>query len=589
MANILIIDDDKLIRAILSERMTEMGHSAAVAEFLREGTELAARHDFDLVFLDVRLPDGNGLDAIGGIMGGPGAPEVIIITAVGDADGASMAVRSGAWDYLQKPFSAKEIMLQVTRVLEYRRRKEAGNQPVALKRERIVGRGPELTACLDRIAQSAATDANVLITGETGTGKELFARALHENSRRADRGFVVVDCTVLPENLVESTLFGHVKGAFTGAGEAAPGLIAQADGGTLFLDEVGDLPLPVQKSFLRVLQERKYRPVGGSREKQSNFRLVSATNRDLEKMVDRGDFRRDLLYRLKTFGIELPPLRRRAGDIRELVLHHVHALGERHGLTNRGVSPDAMLLLVDYHWPGNIRELISTLEQAILSDPACPILYPKHLPEAIRFRHLAAGPAHGGDSLNGEDSTEPERNGDFKTNLQPEFERSGEFNANTGPEFGRAVGPGSEIGFDSGAGTGRETMRDGYSGHEQPPFGVSGKGLEGSRVPGPENGYDRKSGWEAGRRDVGSGRAFTPLSKSEISSHDGDELPEKSCDFPQMKEYRNAVMERAEAHYLRHLLKAVEGDIRKAVIVSGLSRARLYALIKKYNLRSGKA
>jgi two-component system NtrC family response regulator len=257
-----------------------------------------------------------------------------------------------------------------------------------LKRPHIIGRSAELTVRLDLVARCANSDANVLITGETGTGKELFARTIHDNGLSPDSHFVVVDCAALPEQLVESVLFGHVKGAFTGADGERDGLVKHAHGGTLFLDEVGELPLAIQKKFLRVLQERRFNPVGGTREIKSDFRLICATNQDLDAMVADGLFRNDLLFRLRTFCIDLPPLRRCQEDIRDLVLHYIDHLCRHHGLENKGFVPEFMETLSAYDWPGNVRELINTLEKAILANRDEPTLFPMHLPRAVRLSYI---------------------------------------------------------------------------------------------------------------------------------------------------------------------------------------------------------
>ena len=249
----------------------------------------AGRHD--LVLLDVGLPDGNGLDAIERLRGVESAPQIIIITDENSRNGAELAIRSGAWDYIQKPGSIHDITLSIIRALEYREQRNAEARAPAsrvLKLDGIIGKCPRMRNCFDLVAQAAANDINVLISGETGTGKELFASAIHNNSPRAQKPFVVLDCSALPETLVESILFGHDKGAFTGAEKAREGLVKQADGGTLFLDEVGELPFSVQKAFLRVLQERRFRPIGSAVEIDSDFRLIAATNRDLQNMVHEG-------------------------------------------------------------------------------------------------------------------------------------------------------------------------------------------------------------------------------------------------------------------------------------------------------------
>ena len=294
MGTIAIIDDDSFFLVLLAEHCQQLGHATRTASSIEEGKALLAQQRVDLVFLDVSLPDGYGLEILPFIQSLSWAPEVIIITGMGDANGAELAIKNGAWDYLQKPLSRQELLLHIRRALEYHEKKQQRTPQVSLRRDEIVGKSKAISLCLDQVAHCAVVDTGVLITGETGTGKEVFARAIHNNSCRAKGPFVVVDCASLPENLVESILFGHVKGAFTGAVSDRKGLIEQADGGTLFLDEAGELPLETQKSFLRVLQERVFRPVGKDREQKSDFRLIAATNRDLMAMVEQGLFRSDL-------------------------------------------------------------------------------------------------------------------------------------------------------------------------------------------------------------------------------------------------------------------------------------------------------
>ena len=389
MSRILIIDDDDIMCSTLSRLVKRMDHTPVCANSCAEGLQVASSDDFDVVFLDVRLPDGNGLDLLPRIETVPSMPEVIIMTGFGDPNGAELAIKSGAWDYIEKSSSAKDIALSLERALQYRQEKTAvsENRKIsALKRERIIGKSSQLNACLDLVAQAAGSDVNVFITGETGTGKELFARAVHENSLRARGNFIVVDCTALPETLVESLLFGHEKGSFTGAEKAREGLIRQAHCGTLFLDEVGELPLTLQKSFLRVLQERRFRPLGSNREIESDFRLVAATNRDLDQMVKDGLFREDLLYRLRSYLIELPPLRERLEDIGILTRFHVDQFCERYGLAPKGFSPDFLEMLKAYSWPGNVREFVHTLERTLSSAHFDPTLFPKHLPTHVRVQ-----------------------------------------------------------------------------------------------------------------------------------------------------------------------------------------------------------
>ena len=387
MAKILIIDDDGMMCTTLSSLVERKGHEAACAMTLKDGIELAEQGDFDLVFLDVKMPDGNGLEALPRIDASPAAPEVIIMTGYGDPNGAELAIRSGAWDYIEKGFSIKEITLSVERALQYRQEKQEvarKQKTVPLKRERIIGNSPALNNCLELVAQAALSDAHVFITGETGTGKELFARAVHDNSSRSAAEFVVVDCTALPETLVESLLFGHVKGSFTGAERARDGLVRQAHGGTLFLDEVGELPMSLQKAFLRVLQEHRFRPLGSNREIESDFRLIAATNRDLDAMVEEGSFRSDLLFRLRSFIIDLPPLRERKEDIKALARYHIDQFCEQYGLPFKGFSGDFLETLLSYPWPGNVRELVNTLERTLATARLDQTLYPQHLPSHIR-------------------------------------------------------------------------------------------------------------------------------------------------------------------------------------------------------------
>jgi two-component system NtrC family response regulator len=349
---------------------------------------LAADHAFDVVFLDVRLPDGNGLEVLPKIDALPARPEVIIMTGYGDPNGAELAIKSGAWDYIEKSSSVKEITLSLERALQYRQQKTAVTKSRAvavLKRSQIIGNSPKLNACLDLVAQAAGSDVNVFLTGETGTGKELFARAVHENSQRARGNFIVVDCTALPETLVESLLFGHEKGTFTGAEKSRDGLVRQAHCGTLFLDEVGELPMSLQKAFLRVLQEHRFRPLGGSHEIESDFRLVAATNRNLEQMVERGQFREDLLFRLRSFVIELPPLRERPEDIQELARYYADRFCERYGIAPKGFSPEFIKTLLAYSWPGNVREFVHTMERVLAAARHEPTLFTKHLPTNIRI------------------------------------------------------------------------------------------------------------------------------------------------------------------------------------------------------------
>ena len=386
MATVLIIDDDKLIRNWIANVVTRLGHHPVSTDRLREGLRKVQSEPFDIVFIDVRLPDGSGLDMIPKIKAAPSYPEIIVITGLGDPDEAEIAIRTGAWDYIEKPASFDAIKLPLLRALEYRAERNPGKPSIALKRNGIIGDSQKLTSCLELLTQAVDSDANVLIVGETGTGKELFAKFVHFNSSRAKSSFVVVDCTALPETLVESVLFGHARGAFTGAETSEEGLIKQADGGTLFLDEIGELPLLIQKKFLRVIQEHCFRPVGGRREITSHFRLMAATNRNLEDMVREGRFREDLLFRLRTLVIESPPLREIPEDIKKLTVFYINDLCQRFRIVPKDASPEFWDVMTEYRWPGNVRELIQALEKALLSAKDEPLLFPKHLPTYIRIQ-----------------------------------------------------------------------------------------------------------------------------------------------------------------------------------------------------------
>ncbi|HLP57590.1 MAG TPA: sigma-54 dependent transcriptional regulator [Candidatus Deferrimicrobium sp.] len=482
MANILIIDDDEMICGWISKAVNRIGQNPTCVHTLGEGLKKAEHHQFDVIFLETRMPDGSGLDIMPKIKTFGYAPEIIIISGNGDPDEAERAIMGGAWDYIEKPALGESIEHHLTRVLEYRTRRGAGGTgkpALALNRKDIIGSSQRLDASFELLAQAAQSDVNVLITGETGTGKELFARAIHYNSHRANRNFVIVDCTALPETLIESVLFGHTRGSFTGAYTSQDGLIRQADRGTLFLDEVGEMPLTIQKSFLRVIQEHRFRPLGGNQEVTSDFRLVGATNRDLENMVRQGQFREDLLFRLRTLVIELPPLRECLDDIKELTLHFVSAYCERFGIGPKGFSHEFWDVMLKYKWPGNVRELIQSVEKALLSAKDEPILFPKHLPTHIRVQVA--------------------RNSVLKKSI--------------------------------------------------------------NREPMPAS--------------LKSGVPIIPTLPT---------LPAVGQKLPKFKDIRKAAVFEGEQRYLKNLLVFVNGSIDEACRVSGLSRSRLYTLLKKYRL-----
>ena len=388
MARLLIIDDNVNICTVLSSMIERMGHQVCASHTLEEGLNLASTRQYDVILLDLVFPEGSGLQILPDLLKAPSSPEVIIITGAGDTQGAELAFKYGVWDFIQKPCTLDELSLPIARALQYRSEKAATKPPVFLDRTDIIGDSDAIRICLGEIARTSVTDSSVLISGETGTGKELFAKAIHQNSTRSKGPFITVDCGALPETLAESTLFGHEKGAFTGADKRQDGLILQAQGGTLFLDEIGDLPLNIQASLLRTLQEHRIRPLGGKQELPVDFRLVSATNRDLDQMVKEKNFREDLLFRIRAIGISLPPLRNRKKDLQEIAVHKILEMGQRYGLGLKGVSSEFLKHLNAHHWPGNVRELINVLEYALAEAGQDPTLVPKHLPPTYRITRL---------------------------------------------------------------------------------------------------------------------------------------------------------------------------------------------------------
>lgn len=382
--NVLIIDDDEQICQLLSKVFSGMGLDTDYQLSLASGLDRIDRLRPEVLFLDVNLPDGNGIDAIQTIRKRPDAPEIIIITADEDADGAELAMQSKAWDYISKRGAIKDFKFALDRALEYRRQKKLNTGAKPVSRDGIIGTSRSISLCIDKVAKAAASELPVLISGETGTGKELFSKAIHDNSSQARGEFVVVDCAALPDHLVESTLFGHTKGAFTGADNSKTGLMALADKGTLFLDEVGELPLTIQKKFLRALQEKKFRPIGSKTEVHSDFRLICATHRDLSDMVARKQFREDLYFRLFSMEIQLPPLKDRDDDVSTLAAHHLARKARLTGTPAKTMSLEFIEELRGYSWPGNVRELMNTLDLAASEAGDGNRLFPHHLPSHIR-------------------------------------------------------------------------------------------------------------------------------------------------------------------------------------------------------------
>ncbi|HVN71409.1 MAG TPA: sigma-54 dependent transcriptional regulator [Desulfomonilia bacterium] len=383
---ILIIDDDNLVCSSIANVARSLGYEPATAFTLREGLQAIQKDLYDVVFLDVHMPDGNGIEMLPQISQNDGRPEVIVITAYGDPESVEAALSRGAWDYLEKPFSKNDLAQLLKDVVLYHEGNKQPSLSVDFEKEGIIGKSARMKECLALLSKTLRSDANVLITGETGTGKELFARAIHNNSLRSDKNFMVVDCAALPPNLVESILFGHEKGSYTGADKTQQGLVLQAHKGSLFLDEVGELPLSVQKKFLRILQEKRFRPVGKATEVESDFRVISATNQSLDSLVELKRFRKDLLFRLQSVTIHLPALRERPEDIPELTNHYMQGLSRRYGMKPKRLSAAFRETIVQYSWPGNVRELIHALERALTVAHESSILVPKHLPNHIHVQ-----------------------------------------------------------------------------------------------------------------------------------------------------------------------------------------------------------
>ena len=384
---LLVADDDQVARELLAEALGREGYRVRVAAGGEECVRLAEAEPFDLALVDLRMPDLDGLGVLARLAAIQPELPVVILTAFATIETAIEAVNAGAADYLSKPFRLEEIKVVVRRTLEARRlARENLQYRQELKSrygfEALVGQSHPITEIYKLVARVAGLDTTVLIQGETGTGKELVARAIHEASPRADRPFVVVDCAALPETLFESELFGHERGAFTGALGTRRGLLETSAGGTCFLDEIGELSAPLQAKLLRTLQGRTIRRVGGNDPIPVNVRVVAATNRDLHKLVAEGEFRDDLYYRLNVVTIVVPPLRERATDVPLLAQHFLEKFAQTSGRPIRRLAPEALALLAAYAWPGNVRELEHAIERAVALSSAetlVPDDFPLHL------------------------------------------------------------------------------------------------------------------------------------------------------------------------------------------------------------------
>jgi two-component system, NtrC family, response regulator len=468
MKQIVIVDGQASYWTEITKAISSIGYHISTFKTWSSAQSTLDNDDLLLVILNTCLPDANGIELAWILRQKSSAPEILIITDSTNVNDAEQAIRSGAWEYLERPGNAKSVLLLIMRIIEYStnlRKIQIQDELEGTLFEGIAGESPKIKTCLKLASQAAKSNANVLIRGETGTGKELLAWAIHKNSPRANKNFVVVDCAALPETLVESTLMGHERGAFTGADKAQDGLIKQADGGTLFLDEVGELPFSIQKSFLRILEEHRFRRVGGIQEIESDFRLLSAANKNLDLLVQEGKFREDLLFRLRSFMIELPSLRERKEDIKNIIHFHLPRLCNRIGRDIKEISDEYYSALLIYPWPGNVRELVNSLDRSIVAARNESMLFPQHLPTYIRV-YLAREKA------------------------------------------------------------------------------------------------------------------------TEQNSNNKNKRSETTGSLPSLQEMRNSVLAQAETEYLRSLMNTIQGDIAEACRLSGLSRSRLYSLLKKYNISS---
>lgn len=384
--NLLIVDDERAIREACREIAVSLGYSASMADSAEQAYRALDSQNFDAVLLDLRLPGAGGLDALRRIKERRPEAVVVVVTGYGTVQSAVQAMKNGAYDYVTKPFSVDELKLLLERVANHLKLKSENRilrEKVKSKQGYggIVGRAPEMEKLYRIIAKAANSIHPVLILGESGTGKEMVARSIHYSGPFRDKPFIPVDCGSLVPTLIESELFGYVKGAFTGANQSKDGLMAMAEGGTIFLDEVGELPVDLQAKMLRAIQEKEIRPVGSTRRLPINVRILAATNRDLEHSVMQGSFRRDLYFRLNVLSLRIPPLRERRQDIPLLIGHFLERMARTSG-QEKMLSDDALKCMLAYDWPGNVRELENCLERTYAFTSG-PLIHTTDLPPEI--------------------------------------------------------------------------------------------------------------------------------------------------------------------------------------------------------------
>ncbi|MCA9562190.1 MAG: sigma-54-dependent Fis family transcriptional regulator [Myxococcales bacterium] len=387
---ILVVDDDEQSRNVVSETLAREGYTVATADGYNAALHSHRVEPFDIVVSDIRMPDRDGLELLAALTQETRQPLVILITAFGDMEGAAQALQGGAFEYLSKPFRPAELRSVVARAVTEIDSTESLGPTGEHQAVGLIGRSPAMVRLYREVARAAQSETTVLVYGESGSGKELVARSIHAYSPRKERPFIAVNCGAFSESLLESELFGHVKGAFTGADSNRKGVFEQADTGTLFLDEIGEVTPRMQAQLLRALQEGEVRPVGSATSRTVKTRVVGATNRDLHAMVERGDFREDLLYRIMVVVIHVPPLRERREDIPLLVQHFLGKHGTEH---KRQIEVDALDALVAYNWPGNVRQLENTIARALALTPGDRITL-QDLPKEIIAPEPGKGPAH---------------------------------------------------------------------------------------------------------------------------------------------------------------------------------------------------
>jgi DNA-binding NtrC family response regulator len=392
---ILVVDDEEIMREILETLLTREGYNVRLASSGAEGLEMARALPFDAAIVDIMMPGLDGIATLDELKRIDEDLNVIIITAYASIESAIAAMKTGAFDYITKPFKNDEVLVVVRNAMERRRLLNENRNLRQNIQERyhkfanIIGRSPRMRQVFDLIIQAAPSRSTILIQGESGTGKELVARAIHANSSRSERSFVTVNSGNLPPDLLESTLFGHVKGAFTGAVYPKKGMFDLADKGSIFFDEIGNVPLETQAKLLRVIQERDFMRLGGMETIKVDVRIIAATNVDLRQMMEEGKFREDLFYRLHVISIQLPPLRERRDDVPLLVQHFLEKYGEENDRKNIEITPEALDLLMEYDWPGNVRELENVIERAVVLSTGAKIgaeLIPEHVRKNPAFQ-----------------------------------------------------------------------------------------------------------------------------------------------------------------------------------------------------------